>query len=1052
MDIATLGLRIDSAGVKEGADKLDSLTASAQRADAAVEGLSEQAKSANKSLSDTGAAATDASKGISAMEAATARLSASEEDAKNRIKAMVQASLEQQRAALAAASATREAAQASRSAGGGGASSQALTASFAASQQELSALNDAMSHHAQSLTDIGELRAWVTETYNNGIISQEDTETHFKSLDKQERALQATIAAHAKEVQNLVREYDPASAALKKITADEQKLQQALKEGAITQEQYNRAQAGLNVNRAKWQAESLAVKELDTGLKGISLTSSFALREYTSMVNGLSNGNLGQVAREAATLGVRSGALALIMNPLGISVAAAAASIGVYAIAAAKAEQESFNFNKAVILSGGAAGVTASQLALMAQHMDDITGTQSAASAALATFAASGKVSADNLQNFAVLAEKLERTVGTPVAETAKQFEELGKSPVEASKKLQEQYGYLTVATYNQIKALQQQGATDAAASLAQQAFAKAMSERVTELDQKLGTLQKTGNAIKSVFAEVWDSMLGVGRHDTLDQQLAKLQAARGNRALGAGFSSRSTDLAETQRENDAREASLQKLVDAQHKLAKEKAESIKETDRQLALEGTIKQVIETQITAANQLKIAQSNAAIGAVDRNASAISAQISNQEQLLSAQRSAHLVTEQQYYAQRAVLIEKDRKTRVDALTEENGILSQQAELLKSANNADIDRANQQGDTLGALKAAQALAPQLLAIQEKIAGNKTKIGEVNAAAATNIQKEGIEQTAANKAIARSYDEARISAQSYLDVVSQQRRRDLNGLGQGDRQRQFNQGINAIDDRAVEQRKALDQSLLRKDITQDQYDDLLKIANDYRDKDLADYEQYWSDLTKKQGDWSVGAQEAMRNYQDTAANVAKQSQDAFMNAFQGMEDQLVSFVMTGKGDFKKFADSVISDLIRIQLKAALANSMNAGGWLSQLFGLFSTATAGSTGGLGAGSDAVVGSGSVQFAASGTNYVQEDNSPFILHKGEAVIPAKYNPAAGGMGMGGPVVNINSTNNFQAGANVAQLDSYMDQRDEHLKAQLVTEMRKGRWGPQFTRT
>ena len=36
---------------------------------------------------------------------------------------------------------------------------------------------------------------------------------------------------------------------------------------------------------------------------------------------------------------------------------------------------------------------------------------------------------------------------------------------------------------------------------------------------------------------------------------------------------------------------------------------------------------------------------------------------------------------------------------------------------------------------------------------------------------------------------------------------------------------------------------------------------------------------------------------------------------------------------------------------------------------------------------------------AKGTNYVPYDDMPAILHKGEAVVPAKYNPAAGGMGV-----------------------------------------------------
>ena len=45
---------------------------------------------------------------------------------------------------------------------------------------------------------------------------------------------------------------------------------------------------------------------------------------------------------------------------------------------------------------------------------------------------------------------------------------------------------------------------------------------------------------------------------------------------------------------------------------------------------------------------------------------------------------------------------------------------------------------------------------------------------------------------------------------------------------------------------------------------------------------------------------------------------------------------------------------------------------------------------------------------ADGTNYVPYDGMKATLHKGEAVVPSKYNPAAGGQAAGGPTVIINA--------------------------------------------
>ncbi len=90
--------------------------------------------------------------------------------------------------------------------------------------------------------------------------------------------------------------------------------------------------------------------------------------------------------------------------------------------------------------------------------------------------------------------------------------------------------------------------------------------------------------------------------------------------------------------------------------------------------------------------------------------------------------------------------------------------------------------------------------------------------------------------------------------------------------------------------------------------------------------------------GDWAVGARDALMKYRDTLGNVASFSEQAFTRAFAGMEDALVNFVKTGKLDFKSLADSIISDLIRIQIRQSimkpLADAGGFGGLLGSIFG----------------------------------------------------------------------------------------------------------------------
>ena len=63
------------------------------------------------------------------------------------------------------------------------------------------------------------------------------------------------------------------------------------------------------------------------------------------------------------------------------------------------------------------------------------------------------------------------------------------------------------------------------------------------------------------------------------------------------------------------------------------------------------------------------------------------------------------------------------------------------------------------------------------------------------------------------------------------------------------------------------------------------------------------------------------------SAFNVAKQVEDTFVKAFKGMEDALVNFVMTGKLNFSDLARSIISDLTRMLVRAAIVKPLF--GWM---------------------------------------------------------------------------------------------------------------------------
>lgn len=66
----------------------------------------------------------------------------------------------------------------------------------------------------------------------------------------------------------------------------------------------------------------------------------------------------------------------------------------------------------------------------------------------------------------------------------------------------------------------------------------------------------------------------------------------------------------------------------------------------------------------------------------------------------------------------------------------------------------------------------------------------------------------------------------------------------------------------------------------------------------------------------FGAGAKRAFNEYLENIKDVSKTVEQAFGNAFKGIEDALVSFVMTGKLNFKSLALSIIQDMARILIQ----------------------------------------------------------------------------------------------------------------------------------------
>lgn len=250
-----------------------------------------------------------------------------------------------------------------------------------------------------------------------------------------------------------------------------------------------------------------------------------------------------------------------LVNPF----TAAAAAGAVLGLAYYQGSQEADGFRAAVLMSGNAAGTTVGQLTDMARAIAEVTGTQGSASAALTQMAASGAVARENLQQFSQTAIGLEKYVGQPVKNTVADLEQLGKAPLQASVKLNEQYRYLTASVYEQIRALEEQGRKEEAGAVAQKAYAAAMEARKNEIVANLGSIERGWNAVTGAAKKGWDAILNIGREQTGQQKLDAVSAriATLRKEIGDGGFASTEGGAATGGRNSGFESKRQRELDA---------------------------------------------------------------------------------------------------------------------------------------------------------------------------------------------------------------------------------------------------------------------------------------------------------------------------------------------------------------------------------------------------------------------------------------------------------------------------------------------------------
>ncbi|EPG0548322.1 phage tail protein [Klebsiella pneumoniae] len=365
---------------------------------------------------------------------------------------------------------------------------------------------------------------------------------------------------------------DPVNAALNKLDKQQQDLAKFKSKGMVDTDTFDLYSKKIEETRNR-----LTGFRDDLGKTGQSAAqTAYAMRmipaQMTDIVVGLSTGQSpfmvlmqqgGQLKDMfggigPAIKGVGTYVMGLV-NPLTL----AAAAVGFLGLAYYKGTQEQDEFYKSLVLTGNLVGKTSGQLADMAARVSvAANSTTGAAASTLNQLVLSGKVAGDSLERVTTAIVKTSEATGIATDKLVGDFNDITADPVAAITKLNDQYHFLTLATYNQIKALQDEGNQQDAARVATDAYANAMQQRANDIHQNLGLLESAWDSLGKTAKGAWDAMLNIGREQTLTDKLATLneniaEAQKGQKDGGFwnSFSARFTNLPEMIKQRDLLES-----------------------------------------------------------------------------------------------------------------------------------------------------------------------------------------------------------------------------------------------------------------------------------------------------------------------------------------------------------------------------------------------------------------------------------------------------------------------------------------------------------------
>lgn len=659
------------------------------------------------------------------------------------------------------------------------------------------------------------------------------------------------------------------------------------------------AQLGVSAQAAPF-IQQLKAQEKQMGLAGLTAGQySQAMRmlpaQITDVVTSLASGmpiwlvaiqQGGQIKDSFGGISNTFKVLMSYLTPARILIGGVVSTVAALAKAGYDAYDSQRTLQKALIMTGGYAGSSATEIKSL---VDEIAGSAAVATSGqileVATAVAkTGKFTKDELKTITKATADWVATTGESTEKVIGYFEKIAKDPIKGLAELNESFNFLDKGQLTYIATLEKTKGKIEAVEYATELFAKMMKDRSDEIAESATPLEKMWIDIKQWASEAWeevgivtltagnmiaDVVMGVVNQIRLilaqgDKMIADFLVSVGNKTsslpvIGSWF---------------------QGVAKEQAAVAKKSAKEISELEQRIAeIDGRLSNPAGYRKMVEEQGKFAgKSKEVKEAVSKEAEALKDR--NKEQKVTIDQGTRLLDQ---YEQDLIAL----KTQLKVLKEHRDI---------------NDKISQQRKNLWNTQARfqvlekEARRRQLTADERAELANKDKILALREQAAVI----GDQITKQEQLIKREQDAAKFLREQAAAIAKIQAK----AQGKSDRQASRDAELEQIKSSWLNQGGSLEDQELQ--------------------AMLAKRQEYYAEEDSLRGNWLAGIKKSWAEYGETVNDINGQIENIGMSALSGLSDQLTEFLTTGKASFKDFASSIIGMIVKMIAQMVIFNTLS--------------------------------------------------------------------------------------------------------------------------------